>query len=115
MYDKDLEDRINSMDKRLTLVEVGQSNLQKISGDSYALILSIKEKLDKQNGMLPQLSKNVDEMWELISDVKNRQMIQKNKSDILLLKTKVIWGVGGIIITSALGLIMYMIRTRLGS
>lgn len=107
----------DELDKRIAVLEVENDyakedrlELKKSFDQVYDLVYSIKEKLDRQNGIIPHISESIgilNEKHDTLSQtfnqyiVKNETKVEKNE-----IKLKVLWGIGTFLISGIVSLVI---------
>jgi len=105
-----MSEKLLEVEKRLTTLETELPIIKENINDIYDVVYEIRDKIMKQNGVLPHISeqmkesatehkKFVDKMNEYVL----RDSIRTEKIDS---KTKIMWAVGGLIFGSLLFFVM---------
>ena len=111
---------INELDKRLVVAEndlkhmaAATEELKSTVNENYRLTLEIKERLDKQNGSIPHMSKGVESISSNLILLSKRMNDSEKRNISNTFKTKLMWG-ALIFITSALvtATIGYFVSSR---
>jgi plasmid maintenance system antidote protein VapI len=101
----------HELDKRVSVLEVEFKNVKETVEENRDLTLQIKERLDKQNGLIPHMADSV----KSLVDVQQEMMKKLNANDIQDAKDgakmKVLWAAAGTIGAAILG---YVLKSVLG-
>lgn len=111
----------NEIDKRVSVLEVEFINMKNsLESLDEALLknneltLAIKERIDKQNGILPHMAESV----RLMSTKQEKMMERLNENSInnakYSTKLRVLWGILGAVGTGFVTLFIYLLKSIVG-
>ncbi len=109
---------INELDKRLAVAESEFKNLKEVvdevkthSRETFEMVSGLKERLDKQNGLLPHMAEKVELLSENFNSYVQQQQhrsIVKKSSD---LAKPAKWAAMSAVATATIAAIVELIRT----
>ena len=104
---------INDIDKRVSVLEIEYKNtreaferLEKNVETHGDMTRQIKERLDKQNGLIPHMAESVKNLVQVQEDMMKKLNLNDIEDAKEGAKMKILWGVGGVIGAAVLGFVL---------
>ena len=107
----DLHTRVSVLETRFDNMEDVLSRFEKGMNDHAQITLQIKERLDKQNGLMPHMSEDIKALIKQQSEVSERMTHNEIREASRSVKVKIVWAVMGILGT---GLLAFILKAVLG-
>ena len=114
---------ITELDKRLSVLETKFESVNKLENkvdDTTHLILDIKERLDKMNGWIPHILEGMERLQEQQMKILQTCAVrscgvvpEKQENTEIGVKLKILWGGVGVIATTILGCVPYVLELLL--
>lgn len=102
---EDLSSRISVLEAKVSMLEKSVEKADQTMRDNYEVTTSIKERLDKQNGWLPHLIEDVQELKSMIK-VHTEHQVES------AIKVKIVWSIFGAIGASLIGIGIKLMLTK---